>query len=430
MAALVFAAGPASAQLLGRGGDLRLPELVPPLPTLQPGRALSELTQDLDPQRLLDARLQRLADFVRAHRATVEVDPAGQPVVRGEALALAPDPATLEAAEREGFTVLRRETLDPLGVEVVVLRVPHGLSVRKALRRLRELDPAGSFDYDHLYFESGAVSVAGAAVAVAAPASRAHVRAGLVDTGVDARHPALAGAEIEQRGFAPGGPVPAAHGTAVASLIAGSAGAFRGAAPGASLFVADVYGRGGAGGSAEDVARALAWMAQVRAPVVNVSLVGPDNRLLAATVHALTARGQVVVAAVGNDGPAAPPMYPASYADVVAVSAVDARGRPLLEDGRADHVDVCAPGADMAAAAPGSGYAAVRGTSFAAPIVAGLLVQDMAGPEPGRAQAVLDAAAKRAVPPAGDRKACGRGVVGADLRIAPKAVGARAAPTA
>jgi Subtilase family len=322
--------------------------------------------------------------------------------------------------------VLRRETLDPLGVEVAVLAVPRGLSAQRAVRRLRELDPAGSFDYDHLYFGSGAVSPAAADATAAASASRSRARAGLVDTGVDARHPALAGAEIAQRGFAPGGPAPGAHGTATASLIAGSADGFRGSAPGASLFVADVYGRGGAGGSAESLARALAWMAEVRAPVVNVSLVGPDNRLLAATVHALTARGQVVVAAVGNDGPAAPPMYPASYPDVVAVSAVDAHGRPLLEAGRASHVDFCAPGADMAAAAPGTGYAVVRGASFAAPIVAGLLAREM-GAEPGRGQAALDAAAKAALSPSGDRKACGRGVVGGDLRVDPKAVGARRA---
>src|SRR3546814_14600039 len=61
-------------------------------------------------------------------------------------------------------------------------------------------------------------------------------------------------------------------------------------------------------------------------------------------------RGVSVVAAVGNDGPAAPPAYPASYAGVIAVTGIDGRGRVLPEAGRARHVDFAAPGADMNAA--------------------------------------------------------------------------------
>ena len=47
----------------------------------------------------------------------------------------------------------------------------------------------------------------------------------------------------------------------------------------------------------------------------------------------------------------------------------DSRNRALPEAGRAKHIDFAAPGADMAAALPGQGYAKVRGTSFAAPLV-------------------------------------------------------------
>ena len=70
----------------------------------------------------------------------------------------------------------------------------------------------------------------------------------------------------------------------------------------------------------------------------------------------------MVVAAVGNDGPAAPPQYPACYDGVIAVTGVDANGKALLEAGRARHLDFAAPGADLAAALPGKGYA-----RFAAP---------------------------------------------------------------
>jgi hypothetical protein len=60
---------------------------------------------------------------------------------------------------------------------------------------------------------------------------------------------------------------------------------------------------------------------------------------------------------------------------VIAVTGVDRRNRPLIEAGRGLHLDFAAPGADMAAAAPGGGLKAVRGTSFAVPLVAGRLAR-------------------------------------------------------
>jgi subtilisin family serine protease len=84
----------------------------------------------------------------------------------------------------------------------------------------------------------------------------------------------------------------------------------------------------------------------------------------------------VIVAAVGNDGPAAPPLYPASYDGVVGVTGVDGKHRVLIEAGRGAQVDFAALGADVPAAgrAPDQ-YAPVRGTSFAAPVVAALLAE-------------------------------------------------------
>ncbi|MCZ3230200.1 S8 family serine peptidase, partial [Acinetobacter baumannii] len=88
-----------------------------------------------------------------------------------------------------------------------------------------------------------------------------------------------------------------------------------------------------------------------------------------------TAKGIRVVAAVGNDGPAAPPQYPASYPDVIAVTGVDAKGKALMEAGKPLHLDYAAPGADMVGAVPGGGWEVLRGTSFAAPLVAATLAR-------------------------------------------------------
>src|SRR5256885_5575025 len=83
------------------------------------------------------------------------------------------------------------------------------------------------------------------------------------------------------------------------------------------------------------------------------------------------ARGHLVVAAVGNDGPAAPALYPAAWPGVVGVTAVDARQQVLVEALRGAQVKFAAPGADMAAAGPHHRHAPGRRTSFAPPILAG-----------------------------------------------------------
>jgi subtilisin family serine protease len=195
-------------------------------------------------------------------------------------------------------------------------------------------------------------------------------------------------------------------------LIVGDQGPFRGAAQGASLFVADVYGGSRAAGSASSIVRALGWLASKRPQVVNISLVGPQNLLVQRAVQALRARGIGIVAAVGNDGPAAPPQYPASYPGVVAVTGVDARGRALPEAGKAGHLDFAAPGADMAAALPGQGYAKVRGTSFAAPLATARL-------------AIAGSTQRLAVEARPGKGRVGRGIVCGTCRVDPRAVRAK-----
>jgi subtilisin family serine protease len=404
-AAIILAllvAAPAAAQLPSLPGGLGAPSL-PNLPSPQLP-SLGSVTRDLDrltPRALADLRLTRLRDLVRANRQALDVDPLDNPIVRGELLATSPSAEGLKAAEAVGFKILRRESLPDVGVDLVALQALPRLSATQALKRLRKADPSGSYDYNHLYFGAGMPALAQAAP-VAAQSGR--TRIGLVDTGFDAAHPALSELTVEARGFAPGGYRPAAHGLAVASLLAGGA---KGV-----IYSADVYGTGPTGGSAEAVVRALAWLSQSRVSVINVSLVGPHNRALETASKALVGRGVLIVAAVGNDGPAAPPAYPASYPGVLAVTGVDRRGKQLIEAGRALHVDFAAPGADIAAA-QGRGWGSVRGTSFAAPIVAGRL----AVLEEADADNPLEALARRAtdIGPKGPDKTFGRGLVGGEL---------------
>ena len=342
---------------------------------------------------LEEARKLRVRELLRSERATVETDPEGQPILRRQVGALSPTPEALERARAAGFTILSTEALAGLGLTLVVLQAPEGLSTRRALRKLRELDPEGQYDYNHLYLGSGLRAETGALPATMPPAPTAMpappppangLRIGLIDSGIDGSHPVLAGAAIERFGCEQA-VFPAPHGTAVASLLVGRGEGFESVVPGATLYAADIF-CGHGGGSLSLLAIALDWMAREKIPVVNISLVGAKSVLLTGLVRMMTARGFLLVAAVGNDGPSAPPLYPASYAEVVGVTGVDANRRVLPEACRGEQVDFAAAGAGFEAAAVGGGFEPMRGTSFATPIVAGLLARSLQAPDPARAR--------------------------------------------
>lgn len=314
---------------------------------------------------LASERLERLRALVRASPDLLELTTEG-PAVRGEIIAVDPDEEVLKRAAAAGFRILADETIEGLNIRSVTFQAPRGLSIARALLQLRTIAPGGDFTANHLHLPSGATSVS-ANSSLAQGSGAAAI--GIIDGGV-AAHPSLG--SVEQRGFAAGAPAPSSHGTAVASLAVGD-GPVRGSAPGASLLVADVYGRDPRGGNAVAIAQAIGFMVERRVKVIGMSLVGPPNPLVAKAIGQAMARGTHVVAAVGNDGPAAPPAFPASYKGVISVTGVDRRERALPEAGRALHVDFAAPGADMAAAAPGGRLQPVRGTSFSVPLVAGRL---------------------------------------------------------
>jgi subtilisin family serine protease len=402
--------------------QLRLP--VAPLPPLP----VQKLTQTVGQtgagalDQLSEVRHLQIARLIRANPRVIEADPRGNPVVRYEVLAISPTAQALDAAQARGFGIVREQTIGDLDFHLVVLQPPARMSTAKALRELREADPAGTYDFNHIYMGVGAAAPGDAESpraegAQAAGAGQSVPRVGLVDSGVDVSHPVFQGAVIHTWGcgehlFA------ATHGTAVASLLVGQSTNFHGMLDRAELYAADVYCNAPTGGAVDALAAAFAWLAQQRVAAINVSLVGPDNAALAQIVRTLTSRGYLLVAAVGNDGPAAPPLYPASYPHVVGVTAVDSHRRVLIEAACGNQVMFAARGADMSAADLGGKYSAVRGTSFAAPIVAALLAQTLSVPDSSAANSALESLAHSAIDlgPPGRDLTYGFGLVGADYR--------------
>ena len=407
--------------------QLRLP--VAPLPALP----IQKLTQTVGQtgadtlEQLSDARHLLTASLIRANPHTLAADPHGNPIVRGEILAYSPSAQALEAAQTNGLKIARELSMSDLDIHLVVLQAPPSRNIVKALRALREADPAGTYDFNHIYTGVGAVLTMAPAGQPgdppspqgtgSDPADQPLARVGLIDSGVDGSHPVFRDASIHSWGCG-GRVLPSAHGTAVASLLVGQSTRFHGVLDKAELYAADVYCNEPTGGAVDALAAAFAWLAEQRVAVINVSLVGPDNAALAQIVRALTSRGFLLVAAVGNDGPAAPPLYPASYPHVVGVTAVDSHRRVLIEAARGNQVMFAAQGADMSAADIGGKYSTIRGTSFAAPIVTALLAQSVAAPDLKRSEAAIAALARSAI----DLGAPGRdltygfGLVAADYR--------------
>lgn len=376
MSVFLLLAGSAAAQL----PRIELPPVpAPGLP--QPGQVVPDVQRAVGDtlNSLAAARGLRIERLANEHRAELDRDPRGELVVRAEVVAVDITDAALERARENDFVLKRTQELADLGLKISVLQTPAGWSAARGLKKLRKLDPQGVYDFNHVYLGSGDLGRDGlgplradAPAAGAAPAST--VRAGLIDGGVDVAHEYFAHTRFQRFGC-DGRAVPSEHGTAVAAVLVSRQSVNE-------VFAADVYCGQPAGGASDAVAAALGWMARERVAVINMSLVGPRNALLERAVGSLVSRGFLIVAAVGNDGPAAAPLYPAAYDGVLGVTAVDKHHHVLIEACRGKQVDFAAEGADVRAAtfAPDQ-YGTMRGTSFAAPRIAQLFAPALQQPD-------------------------------------------------
>ena len=144
------------------------------------------------------------------------------------------------------------------------------------------------------------------------------------------------------------------------------------------------------------ILRAIDWLHGSGVRLVNVSLAGPYNKILDRGLAAAAERGMVIVAAVGNDGPAAPPRYPAAFDFVIAVTAVDADLAPYARAPRGRYVDFSAPGVDVFVPLGGGGRY-MTGTSIAAPFVTAMIASSPEAASLGSVAAIRGSLAQQAV---------------------------------
>ncbi|MGW1618956.1 type VII secretion-associated serine protease mycosin [Streptomyces sp. NPDC002172] len=206
----------------------------------------------------------------------------------------------------------------------------------------------------------------------------AGVKVAVVDTGVNARHPDLAGrvlpgTDVTQQ--AADGRVDLSsdsHGTSVAGVIAGSGGTGKGMAglaPRATVLPVRVSADNAADPLA--LARGIVYAADHGASVINISMVttDPDPQIRDAVAYARR-HDIVVVAAAGNNGRAGNPVtYPAAFPGVVAVSGTTRAGGFWASGESGSYVALAAPAVDIYSTRNSGGYLSKDGTSYSAPYV-------------------------------------------------------------
>ncbi|MBA4796312.1 MAG: S8 family serine peptidase [Rhizobiales bacterium] len=315
--------------------------------------------------------------------------------VPNEFIAVGLPEAAITQLTEEGYAVAERQSLGLVttgpATEIVRLVVPRGTGLEAARERVTSLAPVAQVDFNHYYRPEhtetapycGGQSCALVREIIGWPIDPAGLvqrcgslpTIGLIDTAINPDHPSLGDARLEVIRITDDA-LPQSgrqHGTAVAALLVGAAGSRApGLLPSSKVVAVDAFRR--LGGSADvastfDLVRALDALAGRNVRVINLSLAGPDNALLKTTVDAMIERRVILVAAVGNAGPRAKPLYPAGYDGVIAVTAVDKGRNAYRRANQGAHVDIAAPGVNVWTAASISGARPKSGTSFAAPFV-------------------------------------------------------------
>lgn len=368
-----------------------------------------------------------------------------------EVLAVNPAPGAIQDARRLGFTVRGSTTLDAFGMSILHLSPPPGVDAMSALQSLTLYGIQSGLALNYAYRPyrpaiardktPGRGSTPGSGAVRDCSGDRCFgqkaihwpkklrrcasaTRIGFIDTAIDPKHPAFRGRQIWLGNLLDKGMTKASsdHGTGtLAVLAANQQSGVPGLLPDAEFYVAEVFHKDERGNPVADtttVLRALNWMSAWNVRVINMSVAGPRDDLVEKAIHTLSQKGIVIVAAAGNAGPKSPPLYPAAYDDVIAVTAVAKDLRSYYRANRGRHIDVAAPGVNIWTALPGGRYGYQTGTSYAVPFVTAVVAASL-GPQPVRnKRAVLAAMNFQDLGPRGPDAIYGRGLITAPSKCA------------
>ncbi|MEM9683348.1 MAG: S8 family serine peptidase, partial [Pseudomonadota bacterium] len=172
---------------------------------------------------------------------------------------------------------------------------------------------------------------------------------------------------------------PRQHGTDIAAILVGrDDGGFSGIVPDANLYAAGVFRsseKGESKAKLESILIGLDWLLAQQIRVLNLSIAGPRHSLLEKSMATTREKEVIVVAAAGNNGPLSAPAYPAAYANVIAVTAIDQNRRPYVRANQGEYIALAAPGVNLAIPGPAGKMRRISGTSYSAAIVTGVVAE-------------------------------------------------------
>lgn len=208
------------------------------------------------------------------------------------------------------------------------------------------------------------------------------LKIGMIDSAVEQTHPVFNNTKITAKSFLSGNvKSPTLHGTAVASVLLGKFANQEPLLKGAHLYSAEVFYRQSdfaQGATLNAMIEAINWLIEEKVKVINMSLAGPNNAMLNAVINAAHQQGAFIVAAAGNEGPAAPAVFPAGYEDVIAVSAIDENQQAYRWSNQGNYIDFTALGVNVLTAQSQDRTGRESGTSMAAPVVSAALACTLA----------------------------------------------------
>ena len=292
-----------------------------------------------------------------------------------------------QIARRHGLSLTEDGWPMPLvGLDCYIMSVPTGRSVDQAIADVSK-DPQVLWSQPVQTFETqGGVDRTADPLLAVQPAAKIWcltdlhkvatgrgVTVAVVDSKVELNHPDLAGQFVANEDFVVGHPAQAErHGTAVAGIIAAKEGngiGIAGIAPGSRLMALRACWQGGGSPSAATVcdslslAKAMHYAIDHNASVINLSLAGPQDRLLSQLIAVAAQRRIAVVAAFDPQLPQGG--FPASEPGVIPVATDSLPSYPPGVYG--------APGTDVPTTQPGGKWFLVNGSSYAAAHVSGLI---------------------------------------------------------
>lgn len=305
---------------------------------------------------------------------------------RRDLILIDPPQAALTRARALGFRIVETVEARAIGLTVVRLTPPRGWTLDRARRALNDIAPNAA-DVNNVYRPLQGADCTNGCLPhrqINWPndtrACGINRKLGMIDTAVETTHPALRHARIATRAFTQTPTPPDGHGTAIAALLVGAPNtAFTGLMPRAELLAANPFAshRQGAIADAVAIVRALDWLAENGVRVIGLSFGGPPNLALQRASANLRAKGVILIAAAGNNGRKAQPVYPAAYDTVIAVTAVDARGQAYARANRGAYIDYAAPGVALWTADTNNAGRTRSGTSLAVPFVAAVMAEHM-----------------------------------------------------